>query len=127
VQARTLLADCQLHLDLAEKYADAREAQEWRELMRGIRVSNLIAPSCSLRLFLEKKKESSEYADAREAHEWRELEFAPLMRSIKVRRGANSLAREAHEWRELMRSIKVRNLIASYQSLRVCLDRGHDA
>ncbi len=106
------MADCQLHLDLAEKYADAREAQEWRELMRGIRVSILIAPSC-LRLFLQKKKETSEYADAREAHEWRELEFAPLMRSIKVRRGANSLAREAHEWRELMRSIKVRDLIAS--------------
>ena len=36
------MADCQLHLDLAEKYADAREAQEWRELMRAIKVSNVV-------------------------------------------------------------------------------------
>ena len=37
-RARTLLADCQVHLDVALKHADAREADAWRRVMYDIEV-----------------------------------------------------------------------------------------
>jgi len=45
-QARTLIADLQLHLDLALKYDDEREADKWRDIIEGIRrEAALIGPN----------------------------------------------------------------------------------
>ena len=37
-RARTLLADCQVHVDVALKHQDAREAERWQRLMHDIEV-----------------------------------------------------------------------------------------